>query len=153
MFRFHDLFSILGYSYDTDCIYINGTGSNDYEFYIQLNRCGTLGGSDHNKKRDAKYKNSEPTVRKTILVVIFIVWIVTWKFIPLFQNLSFFSELSIKIWRSYNIWQFVKLHYHVRVFNLLKVLFSIFMNNLNSYDCSMFFLYHTQTHDDLSQWG
>ena len=63
MFRFHDLFSILGYSYDTDCIYINGTGSNDYEFYIQLNRCGTLGGSDHNKKRDAKYKNSEPTVR------------------------------------------------------------------------------------------
>ena len=64
MFRFHDLFSFLGYSYDTDCIYINGTGSNDYEFYIQLNRCGTLGGSDHNKKRDAKYKNSEPTVRK-----------------------------------------------------------------------------------------
>ena len=91
MFRFHDLFSFLGYSYDTDCIYINGTGSNDYEFYIQLNRCGTLGGSDHNKKRDAKYKNSEPTVRKTILVVIFIVQKVMWKFIPLFQNLSFFS--------------------------------------------------------------
>jgi len=63
--KFNDTFSGLiysaGYSYDTDCIYINGTGSNDYEFYIQLNRCGTLGGSDHNKKRDAKYKNSEPT--------------------------------------------------------------------------------------------
>ena len=63
-----DLFLIIrftffsGYAYDTDCIYINGTGANEYEFYIQLNRCGTLGGSDHNKKRDAKYKNTEPTV-------------------------------------------------------------------------------------------
>ena len=53
---------ILGYSYDSDCIYINGTGTDEYEFYIQLNRCGTLGGSDHNKKRDANYKNTEPTV-------------------------------------------------------------------------------------------
>lgn len=63
--KFNDTFSGLiysaGYSYDTDCIYINGTGVNEYEFYIQLNRCGTLGGSDHNKKRDAKYKNTEPT--------------------------------------------------------------------------------------------
>jgi len=63
--KFNDTFEGLiysaGYSYDTDCIYINGTGVNEYEFYIQLNRCGTLGGSDHNKKRDAKYKNTEPT--------------------------------------------------------------------------------------------
>merc|ERR1711963_410003 len=63
--KFNDTFSGLiysaGYAYDTDCIYINGTGANEYEFYIQLNRCGTLGGSDHNKKRDAKYKNTEPT--------------------------------------------------------------------------------------------
>ena len=57
-----DLSYFLGYSYDSDCTYINGTGSNEYEFYIQLNRCGTLGGSDHNKKRDAKFKNTEPTV-------------------------------------------------------------------------------------------
>ena len=51
---------------------------------------------------------------------------------------------------SYNILQFVKLHYYSRVFNLLKDLFSFFMNNPNSYDCSMFFLY---THDDLSHSG
>ena len=38
-------------------MYINGTGSNTYEFYIQLNRCGTLGGSDHQKKRDLKNRN------------------------------------------------------------------------------------------------
>jgi hypothetical protein len=40
-------------------MYINGTGQNTYEFYIQLNRCGTLGGSDHHK-RDVK--NTTPTV-------------------------------------------------------------------------------------------
>eukprot|EP00095_Tigriopus_kingsejongensis_P011002 maker-scaffold281_size224178-snap-gene-1.32 protein:Tk11002 transcript:maker-scaffold281_size224178-snap-gene-1.32-mRNA-1 annotation:"hypothetical protein TcasGA2_TC010198" len=50
-----------GYAYDQDCIYINGTGENEYEFFIQLNRCGTLGGSDHNKKRDVGFKNTEPT--------------------------------------------------------------------------------------------
>ena len=48
-----------GYTHDHDCMYINGTGQNTYEFYIQLNRCGTLGGSDHHK-RDVK--NTTPTV-------------------------------------------------------------------------------------------
>ena len=66
---FKNLFS--GYAYDSDCIYINGTGTSEYEFYIQLNRCGTLGGSDHNKKRDAKYKNTEPTVRLLFLYTVF----------------------------------------------------------------------------------
>ncbi|XP_068083863.1 uncharacterized protein [Anabrus simplex] len=36
-----------GYSYDPDCVYINGTGRDYYEFYIQLNRCGTLGKNTH----------------------------------------------------------------------------------------------------------
>ncbi|KAF0304581.1 hypothetical protein FJT64_023612 [Amphibalanus amphitrite] len=39
------------YAYDPGCIYINGTGRNVYEFLIQLNRCGTLGG---NNKRDVE---------------------------------------------------------------------------------------------------
>ena len=52
----------LGYAYDSDCIYVNGTGEDEYEFYIQLNRCGTLGGSDHHKKRNANTKNRDPTV-------------------------------------------------------------------------------------------
>ena len=52
-----------GYAYDSDCIYVNGTGEDEYEFYIQLNRCGTLGGSDHHKKRNANHeKNRDPTV-------------------------------------------------------------------------------------------
>ena len=54
--------SITGYAYDSDCIYVNGTGEDEYEFYIQLNRCGTLGGSDHHKKRNANTKNRDPTV-------------------------------------------------------------------------------------------
>ena len=53
---------VLGYSYDKDCIYINGTGDTSYTMLIQLNKCGTLGSSDHSKKRDV-YKNSQPTVR------------------------------------------------------------------------------------------
>lgn len=42
--RLHNLKSITtGYAYDPDCMYINGSGRDYYEFYIQLNRCGTLG--------------------------------------------------------------------------------------------------------------
>ena len=48
-----------GYSYDPDCVYINGTGRDYYEFYIQLNRCGTLG--TNSRQEDAR-KN--PAVRK-----------------------------------------------------------------------------------------
>ncbi|KAJ8951238.1 hypothetical protein NQ318_010266 [Aromia moschata] len=39
----------IGYAYDPDCMYINGTGRDYYEFYIQLNRCGTLGKNTHNE--------------------------------------------------------------------------------------------------------
>lgn len=39
----------LGYAYDPDCMYINGTGRDYYEFYIQLNRCGTLGKNTHSE--------------------------------------------------------------------------------------------------------
>jgi len=59
---FNDTFAGLiysaGYTHDHDCMYINGTGQNTYEFYIQLNRCGTLGGSDHHKR---EVKNRNPT--------------------------------------------------------------------------------------------
>nr|CAH7753532.1 unnamed protein product [Callosobruchus chinensis] len=47
-----------GYAYDPDCMYINGTGRDYYEFYIQLNRCGTLGKNTHNEdKRKSPTKN------------------------------------------------------------------------------------------------
>jgi hypothetical protein len=29
----------VGYTHDHDCMYVNGTGQEIYEFYIQLNRC------------------------------------------------------------------------------------------------------------------
>ena len=50
--------SFLGYSYDDDCIYVNGTGDTSYTMLIQLNKCGTLGSSDHGKKK----RNSQATV-------------------------------------------------------------------------------------------
>lgn len=46
-----------GYAYDPDCMYINGTGRDYYEFYIQLNRCGTLGKNTH-----AENSRKSPTV-------------------------------------------------------------------------------------------
>lgn len=32
-----------GYSHDAECVYVNGSGHDKYEFNIRLNRCGTLG--------------------------------------------------------------------------------------------------------------
>ncbi|VVC95397.1 unnamed protein product [Leptidea sinapis] len=47
-----------GYSYDPDCMYINGSGRDYYEFYIQLNRCGTLGrNGQHDDTRKHPTKN------------------------------------------------------------------------------------------------
>jgi len=50
--RFNSSFSGMiystGFAHDPLCVYINGTGRDYYEFYIQLNRCGTLGGNTHN---------------------------------------------------------------------------------------------------------
>lgn len=46
-----------GYAYDPDCMYVNGSGRDYYEFFIQLNRCGTLGKNSHH---DDSRKN--PTV-------------------------------------------------------------------------------------------
>ncbi|XP_012547460.1 uncharacterized protein LOC101736009 [Bombyx mori] len=55
---FNGLVYSAGYSYDTDCMYVNGTGRDYYEFYIQLNRCGTLGrNSQHDDSRKHPTKN------------------------------------------------------------------------------------------------
>nr|XP_034833087.1 uncharacterized protein LOC117989785 [Maniola hyperantus] len=55
---FNGLVYSAGYSYDPDCMYINGSGRDYYEFYIQLNRCGTLGrNSPHEDTRKHPTKN------------------------------------------------------------------------------------------------
>lgn len=41
-------------------MYVNGTGRDYYEFYIQLNRCGTLGENTHHQD-----SRKNPTVSKT----------------------------------------------------------------------------------------
>ncbi|XP_077292758.1 cuticlin-6 [Arctopsyche grandis] len=47
-----------GYAYDPECMYINGSGRDYYEFYIQLNRCGTLGkNTRHDDPRKSPTKN------------------------------------------------------------------------------------------------
>ncbi|XP_017487975.1 PREDICTED: uncharacterized protein LOC108376288, partial [Rhagoletis zephyria] len=54
-----------GYAYDPDCMYINGSGRDYYEFYIQLNRCGTLG---KNALHDEKRKNPTNFMWNTVTV-------------------------------------------------------------------------------------
>ncbi|XP_038212669.1 uncharacterized protein LOC119832916 isoform X2 [Zerene cesonia] len=54
-----------GYSYDPDCMYINGSGRDYYEFYIQLNRCGTLG---RNGQHDDTRKHPTNLMWNTITV-------------------------------------------------------------------------------------
>lgn len=39
-----------GYAYDGDCIYVNGSGRGTYDFFIQLNRCGTLSGNEKGRE-------------------------------------------------------------------------------------------------------
>ncbi|GFS75347.1 ZP domain-containing protein [Nephila pilipes] len=40
---FEGLVYSTGYAHDSDCVYVNGSGVERYEFSIRLNRCGTLG--------------------------------------------------------------------------------------------------------------
>ena len=58
-----------GYSYDTECIYINGSGRSRYEFFIQLNRCGTLGGNNDNEIDQSK-KDKTAVSSKTFILKI-----------------------------------------------------------------------------------
>ncbi|XP_055844953.1 uncharacterized protein LOC129911249 [Episyrphus balteatus] len=62
---FNGLVYSAGYAYDPDCMYINGTGSDYFEFYIQLNRCGTLG---KNALNDEKRKNPTNFMWNTVSV-------------------------------------------------------------------------------------
>ncbi|XP_045606562.2 uncharacterized protein [Procambarus clarkii] len=47
---FSGLVYSLGYAYDGDCIYVNGSGRHAYDFFIQLNRCGTLSGNEKGRE-------------------------------------------------------------------------------------------------------
>ncbi|XP_023159628.2 uncharacterized protein LOC111591930 [Drosophila hydei] len=62
---FSGLLYSAGYAYDPDCMYINGSGRDYYEFYIQLNRCGTLG---KNTLQEESRKNPTNFMWNTVTV-------------------------------------------------------------------------------------
>ncbi|XP_019848212.1 uncharacterized protein LOC105232777 [Bactrocera dorsalis] len=62
---FNGLIYSAGYAYDPDCMYINGSGRDYYEFFIQLNRCGTLG---KNALHEEKRKNPTNFMWNTVTV-------------------------------------------------------------------------------------
>lgn len=50
-----------GYVHDPNCIYVNGTGRNHYEFFIRLNQCGTLGRQEmYHPKRPGEVRVRSP---------------------------------------------------------------------------------------------
>ncbi|XP_076322133.1 uncharacterized protein LOC143231482 [Tachypleus tridentatus] len=59
-----------GYVHDPDCVYINGSYDKRYEFYIRLNRCGTLGqrNGDYNSYFLENKKHSNEYMWNTITV-------------------------------------------------------------------------------------
>ncbi|KAH8302068.1 hypothetical protein KR044_002387, partial [Drosophila immigrans] len=62
---FSGLLYSAGYAYDPDCMYINGSGRDYYEFFIQLNRCGTLG---KNSLQEESRKNPTNFMWNTVTV-------------------------------------------------------------------------------------
>ncbi|XP_052861127.1 uncharacterized protein LOC128268144 [Anopheles cruzii] len=64
--------ALSGYAYDPDCMYINGSGRDYYEFFIQLNRCGTLGknaiGEDSRKNPTKNFMWNTVTVQYNPLI-------------------------------------------------------------------------------------
>ncbi|XP_050094045.1 uncharacterized protein LOC126576783 [Anopheles aquasalis] len=69
---FNGLLYSSGYAYDPDCMYINGSGRDYYEFFIQLNRCGTLGknaiGEDSRKNPTKNFMWNTVTVQYNPLI-------------------------------------------------------------------------------------
>ena len=56
-----------GYVHDPNCIYVNGTGRNHYEFFIRLNQCGTLGRQEmYHPKRPGEVRVSTTTTTTTV---------------------------------------------------------------------------------------
>ncbi|KAL7734211.1 hypothetical protein ACLKA6_011880 [Drosophila palustris] len=68
---FSGLLYSAGYAYDPDCMYINGSGRDYYEFFIQLNRCGTLGKNslqEENRKNPTNFMWNTVTVQYNPLI-------------------------------------------------------------------------------------
>ncbi|XP_013774172.1 uncharacterized protein LOC106459132 [Limulus polyphemus] len=66
---FNGLIYSTGYVHDPDCVFINGSGEKLYEFFIRLNRCGTLGERNEFNNRLPDEKRITPgSMRNTVTI-------------------------------------------------------------------------------------
>ncbi|XP_076373125.1 uncharacterized protein LOC143257939 [Tachypleus tridentatus] len=66
---FNGLIYSTGYVHDPDCVFINGSGEKFYEFFIRLNRCGTLGERNEFNNRLPDDKRIPPgSMRNTVTI-------------------------------------------------------------------------------------
>lgn len=82
----------VGYSYDSDCMYVNGTGRQYYEFYIQLNRCGTLGENTHHQ---------DSRINPTVNIQNFILYI--FKYLSMEWHSLFFHLQKNLMWNTITV--------------------------------------------------
>ncbi|KAK0171585.1 hypothetical protein PV328_005022 [Microctonus aethiopoides] len=116
-----------GYSYDSDCMYVNGTGRQYYEFYIQLNRCGTLGENTHHQ--DSRINPTKNLMWNTITV----------QYNPLIEE-EFDEHFKVTCEYGYDFWKTVTFPFlDVEVATGNPVVFTLqppecFMEIKNGYD-------------------
>ncbi|RWS13895.1 Zona pellucida-like domain containing protein 12 [Dinothrombium tinctorium] len=58
-----------GYVHDANCIYVNGTGRSQYEFFIRLNQCGTLGRQEmYHPQRPGEVRRRDQVMWNTLSI-------------------------------------------------------------------------------------
>ncbi|XP_074595554.1 uncharacterized protein LOC141850739 isoform X3 [Brevipalpus obovatus] len=58
-----------GYVHDPNCVYVNRTGSNRFDFYIRLNQCGTLGRQEmYHPKRPGELRRRDQVMWNTLSI-------------------------------------------------------------------------------------
>ncbi|XP_035205885.1 uncharacterized protein LOC118180911 isoform X2 [Stegodyphus dumicola] len=102
--RFNGTFNGLvyssGYAQDSSCSYVNGSGRNHYEFFIRLNRCGTLGQQEVAEQRAA------PTSRRRQERAQYLVNTVTVQYNPVIEE-DIDEHFRVTCEYGYDFWKTV----------------------------------------------
>ncbi|CAL1263492.1 unnamed protein product [Larinioides sclopetarius] len=89
-----------GYTQDTSCNYVNGSGRNHYEFLIRLNRCGTLG------QQEVSEDNMGPITRRRQERAQYLVNTVTVQYNPVIEE-DIDEHFRVTCEYGYDFWKTV----------------------------------------------
>ncbi|GFT45471.1 ZP domain-containing protein [Nephila pilipes] len=89
-----------GYTQDSTCNYVNGSGRNHYEFFIRLNRCGTLG------QQEVSEDNAGPITRRRQERAQYLVNTVTVQYNPVIEE-DIDEHFRVTCEYGYDFWKTV----------------------------------------------